>query len=112
MIALFVQFGIIDAPCLAVSFRRYGDFRPAPGDPVAQMISVVTLVGQKSLGFDPVDKFVRQGDVVTLARSRDQSDGKTESFCCGMDFRTQSAARPAKTLGIRPPFSLRAPAAC
>jgi hypothetical protein len=112
VIALFVQFGVVDALCLAVSFRRYDDFRPALGDPVAQMISVVTLVGQKSLGFDPFDKFVRQGDVVTLARSRDQSDGKTESFCRGMNFRAQSAARPAKTLGISPPFSLRAPAAC
>ena len=77
------------------------------------MVSVVTLVGEKSLGFDRTfDKFVRKGDVVTLARSRDQSDGKTESFCRGMDFRAQSAARPAKTLGIRPPFFLLAPAAC
>ena len=76
------------------------------------MISLVTFVGEKSLGFDPVDKFVRQGDVVSLARSRNQSDGKTEGLCRGMDFRAQSAARRAKTLGIRPPFSLRAPAAC
>ena len=76
------------------------------------MIRVIALVGQKSLGFYAFYKFVRQGDVVTLARRRDQSDGKTEGFGRDMDFRAQSAARPAKTLGISPPFSLRAPAAC
>lgn len=112
MISLFVQFGVVDALSLAVSFRRDDDFRSALGDPVAQMIGVVSLVGQKGLGLDPFDKFMRQGDVVTLTRCRDQADGKTEGFCRSMDLRAQSAARPAKTLGIRPPFSLRAPAAC
>ena len=35
---------------------------------------------------------------------RHQSDGKTESFCCGMDFRSQSAARPARPWASGPLF--------
>lgn len=106
MVALFIQFGVVNALCLAVSVRWDDDLRPALGDPVAQMISVVSFVGKKSLGFDPLDKFIRQGNVVARPRSRDQSDWEPEGFWRGMNFRAQSAARPAKTLGISPPFFL------
>lgn len=86
-VALFVQFGVVDALALAVSFWRDDDFRSRFGDPLTQMIGVVALVGQKGAGFDSFDKFVRQGDVVALTRTGDQADRKTEGFGCGMDFR-------------------------
>lgn len=86
-IALFVQLGIVDAPALAVSLWRDDDLRTRCRDPVAQMVGVVALVGQEGVGFDPFDKFVRQGDVVALPRTGDQADRKTEGFGRGMDFR-------------------------
>ena len=76
------------------------------------MIGVVALVGDRHVCGEAVDQFVREGDVVALAGRSDQADRIAERIASGVDFRAQAAARPAKALGIRPPFCLRAPAAC
>jgi hypothetical protein len=76
------------------------------------MPCIISLVGDGGIGFDAVDKIVREGDVVALSRRADQSDRQTEGLGCGVDFRAQAASGATQALGIRPPFTLRAPAAC
>jgi hypothetical protein len=55
---------------------------------------------------------MREGDVIALARGADQADRIAKRVASGVDFGAQPAARSAQALGIRPPFALRAPAAC
>ena len=81
-------------------------------DPVAEMIGVVALVGDRHVGGEALDQFVGEGDVVALAWRTDQAHRIAERIASGVDFGAQAAARPAKALGIRPPFCRRAPAAC
>ena len=76
------------------------------------MVSVIAFVGDHGLGFQAVDKFVGKGDVVALACRADQTQRQSKGIACCVDLRAQTAAGAAQTLGIRPPFALRAPAAC
>lgn len=76
------------------------------------MVGVITLVGDRGAGFEAVEEILREGDVVTLARTGEQADRIAERIAGGMDLGAQPAPRPAQALGIRPPFALRAPAAC
>ena len=81
-------------------------------DPFDEMICIAALVGEHGICLDAFDKVVGQGNVFTLSGRADQTYRQAERFRSGMDFRAQSAARPTQVLGIRPPFCLRAPAAC
>lgn len=112
MIALLVEVGIIGSLDLAVSLRRNDDPGAAGDDPVREMIRVITLVGDGRSSGDAVDQVMSKSDVVALTGRADQTDRKTEGFRGGVDFGAQAAAGPAQTLGIRPPLTLRAPAAC
>ena len=75
------------------------------------MVCIVAFVGQKGVGFDPFDEVISLCDVVALAGRSDQPDRQTKGVGGGMDLGGQSAPRPTQALGIRPPLSLRAPAA-
>ena len=110
-IALFVEVSVIGPLRLSVSLGRDNDIGSSLFDLVAQMISIIAFVSKNRLRFEAVDEIMRQSDVIALPRRPDQADRKTQRFC-RMDLRAQSAARPTQALGIRPPFSLRAPAAC
>ena len=70
------------------------------------MISVVTLVGQKSLGFDPVDKFVRQGDVVTLARESRSVGREDRELLLRHGFSYSVRRETGQDLGHQAPFFL------
>ena len=76
------------------------------------MIGVVALVGDRDVCGEAVDQVVREGDVVALPWRADQAHRIAERIASGVDFRAQAPARPAKALGIRPPFCRLAPAAC
>lgn len=76
------------------------------------MISVIAHVGQQGIGIDAFDEIMGKGDIVALSGRADQAERKAERVCGGVDFGAQPAARPAQALGIRPPLTLRAPAAC
>lgn len=76
------------------------------------MIGVIAFVGNYALCLEAVDEFLRTGDIVALPWACDQANRKSECIACGVNFGAQAAARPAQTLGIRPPFERRAPAAC
>lgn len=104
--------GVVAALDFSVAFWRDDQLRSALRNPVAQMIGIIAFVGKSSPGFEAIDEVMGKGDVVVLSGRADQSDWKAERFCRSMDLRAQAAARPTQALGIRPPFSLRAPAAC
>lgn len=111
-IALLVEISVVVPLDLAVALWRDDDFGAGLGDPVGEMIGIVALVGDCRFGLDTVDQVMGKRDVVALAGRSDQADGKAERLGGGMDFGAQAAARPAQALGIRPPLTLRAPAAC
>ena len=102
--------GVVGALELAISLRRDDGFGSRFSDPVAQVVGIITLVGDRGADLEAVDKFMCEGNVVTLAGAGDQTDRIAERIAGGMDLGTQPAARPAQALGIRPPFDWRAPA--
>ena len=97
---------------LSVALRRDDDLCAAFGDPADEMVGIISLVGDCCIGVDAVDQVMGKGDVVALPGRADQAQRKAEGFGGGVDLGAQAAARPAQTLGIRPPLTLRAPAAC
>jgi hypothetical protein len=43
------------------------------GDPVCEMVGIISLVGDCRFGIEPIDQVVGKGDVVALARRADQA---------------------------------------
>ena len=76
------------------------------------MVGVISLVGDGGIGVDTVDQIMGKGDVVALAGRADQSDRQAERLGGGVDLGAQASARPAQALGMSPPLTVRAPAAC
>src|SRR5262249_61821409 len=109
-VALFVQIGVVDTLDFAVSLGRDDDFGPAFGDFMAQMIGIITLVGDCGTRIEAIHQLMCEGDVVALPRRTDQAERIAERITGSVDFGAQATSRPAQALGIRPPFSLRAPA--
>ena len=97
---------------LTIALWRDDDLGSYVGDLLVQAIGIVALVGDRGLGLEAVDERVGKGNVVALPWRANQANGKPERIAGSMDLRAQAAARPTQALGIRPPFSLRAPAAC
>ncbi len=84
-----------------------------PGiDGLCQGIGVVALVAQDRPGCEACDQVMGQRDVVALARARQKAHWIAQRIARRMNLGAQAAARPTQTLGIRPPLTLRAPAAC
>ena len=110
--SLFVEIEIIWPLDLAIALGRDDHLGAACGDPVGQMVGIVSLVGDGGLGLDALDQIMSESDVVALAGRAEQADRKAEGFGGGVDLGAQPAPRPAQALGIRPPLTLRAPAAC
>lgn len=104
LVALLVKIGVVWTLDLAIAFRWDDDFGSGVCNPVAQMVGIVTFVGQNGSGLETVDKIMSKGDVIALSRTGNQADRKAKRFRRSMDFRRQSAARPTQALGIRPPF--------
>jgi hypothetical protein len=97
---------------LAVALGWDHDLGACFGNPVMEMVGIIALIGDRGAGFEAVDELVREGDVVAVSGRADQADWITQRITGSMDLGAQPTARPAQTLGIRPPFALGAPAAC
>ena len=82
------------------------------GDAVDQMVGIIALIGNCGVRVEAVDQIMGKGNVVALPRGTDQTDRIAKRIAGGVDLGAQPASRPAQALGIRPPFSLRAPPAC
>jgi len=52
---------------LSVALGRDNDLGAGFGDPVCEVIGVVSLVGDGDIGLDAVNEVVGEGDVVALA---------------------------------------------
>ena len=111
-VALLVEFGVIGTLERAVPLGRNDRLAAAFSDLVAQVIGVVALVGDRDVRGEALDQLVREGDVVALAWRADQAHRIAKCVAGGVDFGAQAAAGATKALGIVPPFSRRAPAAC
>ena len=111
-VALLVEFGVVGALDFAVSLWRNDDPGSGFSDPVSEMIGIIALVGQRGLSRKALDEIMGEGDVVALTWRADQADRIAVGVAGGVDLGAQATTRPAQPLGIRPPFSLRAPAAC
>jgi hypothetical protein len=109
-VALFVEFDVVVSLDLAVSFWWNDDLSARLGDGFAKMVNIITLVRECYGRLEAVNEIMREGDVVALAGTGEEADGVAHSVSGRMDFCAQSAARLAQTLGVHPPFSLRAQA--
>jgi hypothetical protein len=56
------------------------------GDPVAQMISVVALVGDGDVRGEAFDQLVRESDVVALSWRADEPHRIAQRIAGGVDF--------------------------
>jgi hypothetical protein len=111
-ISLFVERLVVGERRTAIRFGRNDGFGSAFEDSLAQVIGVITFVGDDGLSLKAFDQGVRLCDVVALTWPEQQADGIAERVGCGVDLCAQAAAGPAQTLGICPPLAIRAPAAC
>lgn len=111
-VSLLVEIGVVGPLDLAVALGWDDDLCAAVGDLIHKVVSIVTLVREGEVGVDTLDQVVGEGDVVALAGRADQAQRQAERFGGGVDLGAQAAARPTQALGIRPPLTLRAPAAC
>ena len=69
---------------------RFGGMTAGFCNPIAEMIGVVALVGDR--GGETLDKFVGKGDVVALPGRSNQAHRIAERVASGVDFRTQASA--------------------
>jgi hypothetical protein len=76
------------------------------------MIGVIAFVADCGARSEAIDKLMCEGNVVALPRRPNQAERIAECITRGVDLGAQPTSRPAQALGIRPPFSVRAPAAC
>ena len=111
-IALLIEVRVVGPPVCAVSPWRDDDLGPCGRDPLRQVVCVIALVCDRDLGRETVDQLMGECDVVALSGGADQAQWQAKGLGGGMDLGAQPAPRPVQALGIRPPFTLRAPAAC
>ena len=110
-VALFVDSAVIFVlvPSLRHG-RNDGDCVLVEND-IVQTVGIIGAIGQYIVGIETVDQCFGLTDVAALPRRADQAHGIAQSLDGGMYLGRQSAFGPTQALGMRPPFSLRAPAA-
>jgi hypothetical protein len=111
-VALLVEIGVVGSLDFTVALGRNDDLGAAFGDLFGKMVGIVSLVGNGRIGVDTVDQVMGKGDAVALSGRGDQADRQAECLGGGVDLGAQATARPAQALGMSPPLTLRAPAAC
>ena len=111
-VSLLVEIEIAGTLYLAVPLGRDDNLGASFGDAIDKVIGVVSLVADGGFGVETIDQVMSEGDIVALAGRSDQADRKAERLGSGVNLGAQAAARAAQALGIRPPLTLRAPAAC
>src|SRR5690606_30547738 len=109
---LLIEVGVVGSLVFSVALGRDDDLGATISDPAGQVVGVVSLVVDGGIGIEAVDQVMGKGDVVALSGRADHVYGKAKGFGGGMDLGAQASARPAQTLGLRLPSTLRATAAC
>ena len=104
-IALLVEIGVVWPLDLTVALGRNDDLGTVFCEPLDEVVGIISFVGNGDLGVDAIDQIVGEDNVIALAGRADQSQRKAKGLGGGMDLGAQSAARPAQTLGMRPPLT-------
>lgn len=110
-VALFVDSAVIFVLVSALGHGRDDGDRIHVENGIVQAVGVIGSIGQHIGGIETVDQSLGLADVAALSRRADQTQGIAQSLDGGMYLGRQPAFGPAQALGMRPPFSLRAPAA-
>lgn len=111
-VALFVECPVAGMRSAPVVSRRDDRDRASIQDRIVEMFSVIGSVGDDGLAGDVLDQGRGIQNITAMTRAGDQADGITEAVGCRVEFGAKASFGPTKTLGIRPPFSVRAPLAC
>lgn len=107
---------LVDGAIVAMlmpTLRHGRDDRDGTGieDGVVQPVGIIGAIGQHMLGVQAVDQGFGLADIAVLPGRADETHGVAERFDGSMELGGQAAFGATQALGIRPPFSLRAPAA-
>ena len=111
-VAFLVEGLIVRPSLLSVRFGRNDQFRSGVSDGLVQVVGVVALIGDHGFRLEASDQLVAAGGIMALTWSEQQAHRVAKRIRGGMDFGAQAAAGAAQSLSIRPPFAMRAPAAC
>ena len=76
------------------------------------VLGVIDPVGNDRATGNTFDQGRAKQNLAAKSGTGDQTDEVAKAVGGGVELGAKPAFRPAKTLGIRPPFSLRAPPAC
>ena len=111
-VALFVEHPIAGVGPSPVVARRDNWGRTSLQDCVMEVLCVIGPVSDHGLAGDVLDQVRSVEHITAMAGACDQADGIAKAVGGGVELGAEPAFRTAKTLGIRPPFSFRAPLAC
>ncbi len=111
-ITLFVEVFIVGARRFAVPLGQDNKLAALLDDLRLEPVGVVAFITDCCFCFETVNEFIGARHVMLLAGTANQPDRIAKCITCRVDLGAQAAARPAQTLGMRPPLTLRTPAAC
>ena len=111
-VPLFVEVGVVRVGPSAIWPRGNDRLSALIKDRVVEVLGIVGAVGNHKAAGNAVDKRRAIQDLTAVARACGQPSGVTQGVGGNMELGGQSPFGPTKALGIRPPFSLAAPAAC
>lgn len=112
VIALLVERLIERPQLLSIRPRLDAGLSPELYDRLVEVLGVVGGVSKDRPWSQAFDKFCGSQNLALLSWTADQPRRIAEGVGRGVDLGAQAATGAAQALGIRPPFSLRAPAAC
>lgn len=101
-IAFFAKRLVVGERRAAIGFGRDDRLGRTRKDSLAQVIRVITLVGDDGFNLETFDEVMRLCDVVALPWPEKKPDGIAERVGGGVDLRAQSAPRSAQTLASAP----------
>ena len=76
------------------------------------MFRIIGPVSDDDATGDAFDQSSTEQNLAAMAGAGDQADRVAKAVCGGVELGSEPAFGAAKALGIRPPFSVRAPLAC
>ena len=112
IIAFLVEFAIIVMWVSSVMARWDDRNCPCFQDSVVKMFRIIGAIAHDIIAAEAFDQWCAIQHFPAMAGRRDDAGGIAKAIGGGMQLGAQPTAGPAKPLGIRPPFFVRAPAAC
>ena len=111
-IAFSVESPVVRPSLLSVRFGRDDRLCPGVSDGLVQVVGVISFVGDHGLRLEASDQLVAAGGIVALAWPEQQAHRVAKRIRGRVNLGAQAATGAAQSLSIRPPFAMRAPAAC